>query len=167
MLWYALRSKPRKEDVVWRQVQQKGADVFFPRLRVNPVNPRAKKIRPYFPGYIFVKVDLDESGRSLFRWMPHALGLVAFGGEPAEVPDHLIYAIRKKLEQIAADGGVVFDGLQKGDKVRIHEGPFAGYEAIFDSRIPGKERVRVLLKLLENPRDIPVELMAGQIQKVK
>jgi len=116
---------------------------------------------------MFVNVDLEKSGLSFFRWLPHAVGLVQFGGDAATVPPNLIHAIRQTVEKIAAAGGVVFDGLKPGDRVRIQGGPFAGYEAIFDARIPGKDRVRVLLKLLENPRDIPVELAAGQIQKVK
>lgn len=165
--WYALRSKPRKEEVVWRQVHTAGIEVFYPRLRVQPVNPRSRKQRPYFPGYMFVQVDIDEVGMSTFRWMPHTLGLVSFGDEPATVPEHLIYAIMKRVEAIAEAGGELFDGLKPGDKVLISEGPFAGYEAIFDVRIAGSERVRVLLQLLNDQRQIPLELDSGQIRQKK
>ncbi|MEJ2353879.1 MAG: transcription termination/antitermination NusG family protein, partial [Anaerolineales bacterium] len=68
--WYAMRSKPRKEEVLWRQLSAQGYEVYFPRLRVNPVNPRSKKLRAYFPGYMFINVDLEEVGRSTFKWMP-------------------------------------------------------------------------------------------------
>src|SRR3990172_6863146 len=155
--WYALRSKTRKEDVVYKQVKDQGIEVYFPRLRVNPVNPRSKKFKPYFPGYLFVQVDLGSVGQSAFQWMPHTLGLVRFGGEAAIVPDNLVIAIRHRLDQISAAGGEVFDGLQQGDAVRVDSGPFQGYEAIFDTRLPGTERVRVLLHLLDSRR-IPVEL---------
>jgi len=165
--WYALRSKPRKEEVVWRQVHSRGFETFYPRLRVNPVNPRARKLRPYFPGYLFVKADLEEVGMSLFQWMPHSMGLITFGGEPATVPPHLIDAIRKRVEQINAAGGEVFDGLQAGDGVRISAGPFKGYEAIFDARLPGSARVRVLLELLGSQRQVPVELDASHIERGK
>ncbi len=165
--WYALRTKPRKEDVVWRQVLGHEFEAFYPRLRVTPVNPRSRKLRPYFPGYLFVKADLETSGLSVFQWMPHAIGLVSYGGEPAAVPDHLIEAIRKRVEEINAAGGELFDGLQPGDVVRIDEGPFRGYEAIFDARLPGSERVRVLLELLGSQRQVPVELDAGYIHKKK
>jgi transcription antitermination factor NusG len=165
--WYALRSKPRKEDVVWRQVISHGFETFYPRLRVNPVNPRSRKLRPYFPGYLFVNADLEEVGMSIFQWMPHSMGLIAFGGEPATVPPHLIDAIRKRVEQINAAGGEVFDGLEVGDTVRISDGPFRGYEAIFDMRLPGTERVRVLLELLGNQRQVTVELDASQIERKK
>jgi len=165
--WYALRSKPRKEDAVWKQVQNQGFEAFYPRLKVQPVNPRSRKIRPYFPGYLFVRADLPEVGLSTFQWMPHTLGLVSFGGEPAIVPDNLIHAIRKRVDEINAAGGEVFDGLKPGEVVRISVGPFQGFEAIFDARLPGNVRVRVLLELLGSKRQVPLELDAGQIERKK
>jgi len=165
--WYALRSKPRKEDVVWRQLRLDGVEVFYPRLRVNPVNPRSKKIKPYFPGYLFVYIDIEQTGISRFQWMPHTIGLVSFGGEPAHVPENLIIELQKRVAEIAEAGGEVFDGLKTGDKVRISSGPFQGYEAIFDARVSGTERVRVLLELLTNKRKVPIELSSGSIEKKK
>jgi transcriptional antiterminator RfaH len=150
--WYALRSKPRKEEVVWKQVRERGYEVFYPRLRVNPINPRSRKYQPYFPGYL--------------QWLPHSTGLVSFGGEPSPVPDNLINAIRRRVEEIAAAGGEVFDALHKGDIVRINFGPFEGYEAIFDTRLPGTERVRVLLQFLSD-RYVPIELEASHLQPKK
>src|SRR4030065_1632094 len=164
--WYALRSKPRKEDIVWKHVHDRGYEVFFPRIRVHPVNPRSRKVKPYFPGYIFVRLDLEMLGNSVIQWMPHTVGLVSFGGEPAPVPDHLIHAIRRRVEEIASAGGEVFDGLKQGEVVRIDHGPFEGYEAIFDARLPGSERVRVLLKILSN-RQVSVELDAAHIKQKK
>jgi transcription antitermination factor NusG len=160
--WYALRSKSRKEDIVWKQVRDRGIEIFYPRLRVNPVNPRARKLIPYFPGYMFIRVDIEEIGLSTLQWMPHTLGLVVFGGEPAIVPDNLILAIKHRVEEIAEAGGIVFDGLKSGDRVKINHGPFEGYEAIFDAKIPGTERVRVLLRLISE-RQVPVEMDASQI----
>jgi len=162
--WYALRSKARKEEIVHRQVMDKGLEVFYPRLRVNPVNPRARKFVPYFPGYLFIQADLDELGYSFFQWMPHTLGLVSFGGEPAIVPENLIYEIDRRVKSIAEAGGEVFDGLKHGDEVSIDRGPFKGYEAIFDERIPGSERVRVLLKLLDSRR-VPTEMPASDLHQ--
>jgi transcription antitermination factor NusG len=165
--WYALRSKSRKEDVVWRQVRDQGYEVFYPRLRVQPVNPRSRKVRPYFPGYLFVRADLEKVGKTAFQWLPHSVGLVSFGGEPSPVPENLIAAVRQRVEEIAAAGGEVFDGLHKGDQVQIDYGPFQGYEAIFDARITGSERVRVLLSLISSKRLLPVEMEASHIQKKK
>jgi transcription antitermination factor NusG len=164
--WYALRSKTRKEDVVFRQIYDRDIEIFYPRLRVNPVNPRSRRYKPYFPGYVFVKLNLEETGMSVFQWMPHTLGLVSFGGEPAIVPENLIHEIRQRVESIDASGGEVFEGLKPGDSIQIQNGPFQGYEAIFDTRIPGSERVRVLLQLLDS-RNVPLELSASSIQQKK
>ena len=164
MHWYALRSKQRKEETVWKHALNQGFEVFYPRLKVNPVNPRARKIRPYFPGYLFIQADLDLVGLSTLQWMPYSQGLVSFGGEPAIVPENLIHAIRQRVEEISKAGGENLDRLQRGDVVQITHGPFEGFEGIFDVRISGSERVRVLLKLLDT-RHIPVELGAASIAK--
>ena len=164
--WYAIQSHPNKEDFLWEQLRSREIEVFFPRVRVQTVNPRAKKVKAYFPGYLFVHVDLEALGISTLQWMPQARGLVSFGGEAAVVPDSLIHAIRQRVGEISKAGGELFDGLQSGDEVFIHDGPFAGYEAIFDLRVAGSERVRVLLQLL-NKTQLPVELDAGAIRKKK
>jgi len=165
--WYVIRSKPRKEDVVWRQLQAQGFENYYPRIKVHPVNPRSRKLRPYFPGYLFVHIDLRELGISLFKWMPHSLGFVSFDGAPAIVPDHIVQGLRNRIQEINEAGGEIFDGLEHGDQIRIQSGPFSGYEAIFDVRLPGAERVRVLLRLLNAQRLVPVELGVSQIRKVK
>jgi len=162
--WYALKSHPHKEDLLLHQVEAQGFEVFYPRIQVQPVNPRSRRIRPYFPGYLFVQADLEVSGTSVFQWMPYTTGLVAFGGEPSAVPDALIVGIRQRIIEIRQAGGELFDGLKSGDAVLIQGGPFEGYNAIFDTRLPGSERVRVLLKIL-NEQSVRVELPAGQIAR--
>ncbi len=82
------------------------------------------------------------------------------------VPDGLIQAIRRRVDEINQEGGGQLHGLQPGEAVIIQDGPFAGQEAIFDTRISGNERVRVLLKLLQG-RQIPLELPSAQIERKK
>ena len=163
--WYTIRSKPRKEEIVWQQLLLRDYEAYLPFLHVNPVNPRAKKFVPYFPGYLFVYTDIDETGISVFQWMPHTIGVVKFGGEPAVVPDNLVIALQKRIEYLNTTGLGWGDELRKGDKVIIRDGPFKDYDAIFDSRVSGKERVRVLLKLLGDQRQIPIEMNINQIEK--
>ena len=166
MRWYAIRSKPNREEALWTEIDARGFQSFYPHVRVKPVNPRSRTIRPYFPGYLFVKASLADVGQSVFAWLPYSLGLVSFGGEPAEVAEGLIQALRKHLEDIKAESAEPLRGLNPGDPVLIQDGPFAGYEAIFDARVGGEERVRVLLNLLKM-QQIKVELPAGQIQPIK
>jgi transcriptional antiterminator RfaH len=166
MIWYALRSKPNKEMTLWRELCARGLECFYPQLRVRPVNPRSRSVRPYFPGYLFLHAEIERIGVSTFQWMPFSLGLVSFGGEPASVPDNLINAIRRRVDEINAAGGEQLEGLKRGEVVVIQDGPFDGYEAIFDARLPSSDRVRVFLKLLE-VRQMKLELPAIQIHRKK
>ena len=164
MHWYVLRSKPHKEMILWRELGARGMESFYPQLHVRPVNPRSRTIRPYFPGYLFLHTDMECACASTFQWMPFSQGLVSFDGVPAGVPDGMIQAIRRHVDAINAAGGEQFEGLKRGDVVIIQSGPFDGYEAIFDARLPDNERVRVFLKLLR-VRQLKLELPAIQIQQ--
>jgi len=161
--WYVLHSKPHKEQQVNAYLRTQGFETFYPTLRVQPINPRASKIRPYFPRYLFVRADLDEVGISALQWVPGAIGLVEFDGYVAPVPDSVVHELKRRVAAIEAAGGLTFDGLQPGDPVRITHGPFAGYEAIFDMRLSGSERVQVLLQMLG--RLVKVQVNAGAIEK--
>ena len=163
-LWYAMHSKPRKEALLWEQLRIRKIEAYHPCICVQPVNPRARKEKSYFPGYVFVRVDLEHVNWSYLQWMPGATGLVSFDGQPASVPDALIRAIRHRVEEINAGGGEQLEGLKRGDLVVIQGGLFDGYQAVFDTKLSGNERVRVLLTLLQAQQK-RVELPAGQIRK--
>ena len=162
--WYVLRSKPLREMALWQQAVSQGFEVFYPRIPVRAVNPRSRKVVPYFPGYMFVRVALEQVGRSIFQWMPNAHGLICFDDTPADVPDALVDVVRSRVEAIIAAGGELFYGLKQGDAVTIKSGPFAGYDAIFDARLNGGDRVRVLLALL-NDRQVAMELSEAQLAR--
>ncbi len=164
--WYVIRSKPNKEEFLAGQFSAYGIKVFYPRIRVKPVNPRARKLKAYFPSYLFIYVDLATVNLSTLQWMPGAVNLVSFDGQPASVPEALIYAIERQVERINTSQVNILQDIRPGDVVKIQDGPFAGYEAIFDGQISGRERVRVLLSFLQN-RQIPVELRSSQIERVK
>jgi transcriptional antiterminator RfaH len=160
--WYAFQSKFQKESLVCAQLRLRNIEAFFPCLHVRPVNPRSGRTRPYFPGYVFGRLDLEATGSSIVNWIPGAIGIVSFGGEPAPVPEHLIATLQQHLETINASKAELTESFQSGDLVAIQRGPFAGYEAIFNAHLPGRDRVEVLLKLLEGSQ-IRVELSIQQI----
>jgi transcriptional antiterminator RfaH len=163
--WYAARSKPNKEHLLCTQLDLHGIEVFYPRMQVIPINPRARRIRPYFPGYVFARVDLNQKSIAELRWLPALSEIVFFGDEPASIPDHLINAIQRHVEILNLSAEKTMDGFKKGDPLVIQEGPFTGYDAIFDTRISGSERVRVLLTLLQK-KQWHVVLPASFIQAV-
>lgn len=161
--WYVLRIKPHKDRKVYKFLQAKDVDVYFPTFRANPKNPRAARIRPFFPGYMFVNIDLEQEGSNALRWVPGTRGLVRFGGKPAVVPHNLIHELKERVSNFEQQQGED-EGFQEGDRVRITSGPLAGYEAIFDTRLSGKDRVQVLLSLL-NRQPRRVALSAEHLEK--
>lgn len=177
--WYTLHVKPHKERFVHERLLspegipylgelagERPIEAFFPAVRVKPKNPRAAKIRPYFPGYLFVHADLEALGDNAFSWIPGAHGLVRFGDVPAIVPETLIRELKQRMVQIEEAGGLAVATLKPGDRVRVVSGPFAGYEAIFDAQLPGRERVQVLLAFLsKHPQRVEMDL--EDVEKVK
>ena len=84
----------------------------------------------------------------------------------AVVPANLIGELKQTLQIINEAGGLDQNDLEPGDIVRIVSGPLAGYEAIFDMRMPGKDRVQVLLAFLsQSPH--PVQIDPSTIKKIK
>ena len=160
-----MRSKAHKEDFLYRHALAQGYKLFYPRLLVQRVNPRARSVVPYFPGYMFVHVDLTVVSSSTFAYMPNAIGLVSFDSVPANVDDVIVEAIYQRVERIASIGGELFLDLNVGDPVRIVSGPLMDYEGLFDTRLSGSDRVRVLLSML-NDQAVRVELHAGQIRRM-
>ena len=164
-LWYVLRSKPHKEDCLFRFVTSEGHRVFCPQIPVNPVNPRARKIKSYFPGYMFVHARLAEIGQNAFQYLPFSMGLIWLGGEPAVVPEAVVHALQTRLAEIWDSGGLTYTDLKSGERVIIQDGVFEGYEGIFDAYLSGNDRVHILLKML-NDRLVPMEINRASVAKV-
>lgn len=161
--WYVMHSKPRKEVLLRERLRIQRIEAYLPSIKVMPVNPRARKEQPLFPGYVFVHVDLEKIPMSEFRRIPGSIGLVCYGGEPAHIGDALIREIQKQVEEISDLTTNYIDRFRHGDLVVINDGPFANYKAMFDCRLSGSDRVRVLLELLQDQK-MRLDLSGKQLQ---
>jgi len=162
MRWYVIHSKYRNEDLLWRQFCSRNIEVYYPCICAPSAQPRARKVKPYFPGYLFIHTDLEIVGTSTLQWIPGAVGLVHFGGEPAFVSDEILNAIRARINEINRARTQALKDLNTGAEIAVHSGPFAGYHGIFDAYISGSERVTVFLKFIRD-QQVRVELPVGQI----
>lgn len=162
MHWYAMYSKPNKEEFLYNQLRSREVTAYYPRINVRSANQSIPKQKPYFPRYLFIRAELEEIGSSILKWTPGAVGLVEFDYAPAVVPDEVIDTIRWQVDRINASEKKMVQNFKQGDLVEIQSGPFAKYRAIFDSHLSGQQRVRVLLQML-NDRQLIVELSAKQI----
>jgi|SRR3990172_1751575 transcriptional antiterminator RfaH len=151
--WYALCSKHHKEWVVTRQLKAKGYEVFCPRLNFPENYRKRPRSKPYFPGYLFVKVDFDTASLSAFKWMPHTEGLVCIDGIPAYVPDNLIEAIQLHLERISRVSKKL--SLESHLPQLAVDGSLIGENDIFDPDLSDSDRVRALLRALNKMKMSP------------
>ena len=163
--WYVLRSKPRKEEWLCSQLAALQIHAYSP-CYVEHSRSHSHKSKPYFPGYLFINVDIETTGISALQWIPGSIGLVSFGGDPAWVSDGMLQAIQSRVDQINAVGGNHLRGLKAGDEITIHSGPFAGYRGIFDCYLSDHERVMVFLKFIRN-QQVHLELPVEQITATK
>jgi len=147
--WYAVQTKPHKEFMVREALSCiEGVEPYLPTLRVQPVNPRARKLRPFFPGYLFVHTDLTQVGLSAIRWNPGVVRVLGGGGELLAVPDPVIARIRQSVEEVQTQGSISGGRFRHGDRVRITTGLFEGFEGMFDTSLNGQMRARILVEFL-------------------
>lgn len=66
------------------------------------------------------------------------------------MPDEIIQALMKRVEKVNEKGIEPLKGWKKGDQLVIRDGPFQGLDAIFDVRLSGHQRARILVKFLND-----------------
>lgn len=158
--WYAIYTKPRDESRAAEHLQRQGCEVFLPMYMKRRSHARRVETvpAPLFPRYLFVGLDLSMTGWSVIRSTRGVIDIVRNGNEPVAVADAMIAQVRQRED---TDGFVVLKrqlNIDRGAKIRIEAGPFAEYEAIFESQ-RDEDRVIALLSLLGRKVvvDLPID----------
>lgn len=142
--WYLVYTKPRQEDKAWWNLDQQHFRCYLPYVRVR----RRRKGRyetttePMFPRYLFIRLAAGIEDWSPIHSTLGVSGLVRFGTWPARVPDSLVELIRQRTRDGFCD--LCPEPLKTGEKVRVIEGPFQGFEGVFRAH-RGEERAMILL----------------------
>jgi transcription antitermination factor NusG len=156
--WYVAQTHSRHEKRVAEQLNGRGIENFLPLYEmVSRWKDRRVRIKlPLFPGYVFVRVPLQERLRALE--IPSVARLVGFGGLPASLPDDEMEAMRNGLAgQLRAEPHPY---LTVGRRVRIKFGPLAGLEGIL---LRKKASYRFVLSLELIHRSIVVDVDAADL----
>jgi transcriptional antiterminator RfaH len=146
--WYLVRTKPSKERWVFDQLSAILPEVFLPMLEAR--TPRwgrlAWSVMPLFPCYVFAQFDLQKRYFDI-KYMPGVNGIVSAGPDPLVIPIAVVDEIKRR----GVNGVVKIEpqGFDSGERVRVVEGPFRGFEAIFERYLSGPERVAILLSAVE------------------
>ncbi len=146
-LWYVLHTKSRFENVVHEGLLKKHIEVFLPKITVQSKRrDRRKMIRvPLFPGYVFVKTNLHPHHHLEVVKTAGAVRLIGSKKGPVPVPDETIDSLKI---MVSTDFPVTTgQRLQKGDRVMVVSGPFAGVVGTF-VRYRGQGRVIVNVEAL-------------------
>jgi len=116
--------------------------------------------RKFYPGYLFVEMELNEKTFHLVKNTPKITGFLG-GTNPTPVKENEIQAI-----SAASDGSVKAKPritFEEGDSVRVTDGPFSNFSGTVEEVKPEKQKVRVLVSIFG--RATPVELDFGQVEK--
>jgi transcriptional antiterminator RfaH len=153
--WYTLYTKPNAEHQVVKALTQRQIHTYLPEIEL----PKTRKGRkPFFPCYLFARVDLSQVGISSLQWTPGLRRVVGFGDQPTPLPDEVIKLIQDGLNEIEAAGGWTVHNFKPGDTVLITSGPFQDMLAIFAGPTTAARRVQVLLNILGHASRVQVEV---------
>lgn len=153
--WYVLHTKSRFENVVYEGLNKKSLVTFLPKVTVKSRRrDRNQMIKvPLFPGYLFVKSNLDPNEHLEILKTTGAVRLLGTQGGPVPVADDTVDSLKI---MIAADQPVsTGNTFKKGDKVMVVYGPFAGVKGVF-IRYRGKGRVMVNVDALGQSAQVDV-----------
>ena len=157
--WYAVHSKPRQEAVAEEHLRRQGFITYLPQMRVRRQR-RGKwvqAVEPLFPRYLFIQCDPALDNTAPVRSTRGAVGLVRIGSELRPVPDEVIAFLKQAEDD--ADHTRHDDSWphQPGDRVKVLEGPFAGFEAVFQQPL-AESRAILLLELLGRATPVTVDM---------
>ncbi len=118
--------------------------------------------RKFFPGYMLVQMAMTESSWYLVKSTPKITGFVGDSTNPMPVPEAEIAAITSQLVEGAERvvPKIIYD---KGDLVRVMDGPFANFNGTVEDVDSEKGKLRVLVSIFG--RATPVEMDFMQVEK--
>ena len=118
--------------------------------------------RKFFPGYILVKMELNEETYHLVKETPKVTGFVGDRSNPAPIPDAEVEEIKNQMSEglLRPKHRMIFE---KGDQIQVVDGPFSNFNGLVEAVNPDKGKVRVLVSIFG--RSTPVELDFAQVKK--
>jgi transcription elongation factor/antiterminator RfaH len=145
--WYLIYTKPKKEDIVSHKLILAGFSVLNSKIKERKCYRKRVRevISSLFPCYIFVKFDNPRDLRFI-KYTRGVKRIVGTDNTPTIVSQQIINSINRRMEE-----GIITIGppdFKSGEEVVIKDGPFQGFEAVFERKFKGSERVSILLKAI-------------------
>lgn len=160
--WYAVQTQAGKEQLAVSHLERQGFETLLPQLwrSVRRSRKSVNVLKPMFPGYVFVKVDMQ---RMRWRAIDSTIGvskLVRFGEKPAALPESLVQNLHKS---IGDDGAIEFNqDLREGESIRVMSGAFSDWLGRV-VEMTDADRVKVLFGMMT--RKVEVTLPKQQLAR--
>ncbi len=158
--WLAVNTHPHREHIALDNLNRQDFTTYCPMIERQVRHARRTRLvrRPLFPGYVFVRVNLDHQ-----RWRPilstyGVRSLVRCGERLSFVADGLIDGLKAREQ----DGVVIkpAEPYRLGQQVRMRSGPFDGLVATI-IEMDEKDRLVVLMDLLN--QSVKVKVSAADV----
>ncbi len=157
--WYLVQTKARQEPLAERNLRRQAYTVFLPtEFRTVSHARRRRRVRSaFFPGYLFVSLDLSVQPWRSINSTYGVSRLVSVEHAPTPAP---VGMVEELLAARDAEGNIALaDAFESGDRVRVRTGPFEGFVGRV-AAVPREKRLRVLLEFMNVIA--PVEIDAAQ-----
>lgn len=172
--WYIVHTysgfEHKVKAALEERVKSAGKEALFGRILVPTEKvielvkgERRSSSRKFYPGYIVVQMELNDETWHLVRHTPKVTGFIGSKDKPIPLTDEEAEAIIQQMEEGAQKPKPKYQ-FEKGDEVRVIDGPFASFNGIVDQVIPEKGKVRVLVSIFG--RSTPVELDFMQVNRI-
>jgi len=174
MHWYVVHTysgyeqkacKALEERIKQHNVDHLFEDVLVPQENVVEMKKGVKRTmkRQFFPGYMLVRMELNETTWHIVKGTPKVTGFVGGSMSPPVVPDEEVRRITSQIEEgtLKPKPKVEFE---KGENVRVVSGPFNTFTGIVDEVHEGKGKLKVMVSIFG--RSTPIELDFTQVEKV-
>ena len=172
--WYVVHTQTGHENKVRVNVKKRAdikglseyiSQILIPAERVSEVRSGKKSIvqRKFFPGYILIEMELNDQTWYLIRHTPGVTGFVGSGGKPIPLHNSEMKNILKQVQERTAKPKpkIIFE---KGEAVRVKEGPFVNFDGTIEEINPAKGKLKVMVSIFG--RVTPVELEYWQVERV-
>lgn len=173
--WYAVRTITGHEkrvknyldtEIINAGLQDKISEVLIPEEKVFEVKGGKKKIKfkNFFPGYILIETILDDEVNDFISKTPSVLKMVGSKTEPIPLRADEIKRILGRINE-SEDTEKIDVQLDKGDFVKVVNGPFVNFSGVIDDINFERMKVKVMVSIFG--RKTPIELDFTQIEKEK
>ena len=154
-----------EEKIKASKYPEKFGEILIPTENiVELVNGKKKEsIRKFYPGYILVKMYLDNDTWHIVNSTQKVTGFLGGKNKPAPISDKEAKNIVEKMQQGKEKPQPKYY-FELGDEVRVVDGPFSNFNGTVEDVSPDKEKVKVLVSIFG--RATPVELNFIQVSKI-